>query len=72
MSDTRLEVDAELDALIRLLEWGRKQGVRIGPEVTVGSISVKVDDLRQTKKEGLMPQREYSILEEHGMPGDDE
>lgn len=72
MADARLEVDAELDALIKLLEYGRKNGVRIGPEVTIGSISVKVADLRQTKKEGLVPQREKGIAEEHGWDGDDE
>lgn len=63
---------ADLDELIRLMEYGRTKGFRIGPEVTIGCISVRVADLRQSKKEGLVAPRELSIIEEHGGPGDDE
>jgi hypothetical protein len=64
---------ADLDEFLRLMDESRKKGYRIGPEVTIGCISVKVSDLRQSKKEGLVAPREMSILEEHGAPmGDDE
>jgi len=69
VSDTK----ADLDELMRLLTFGREKGFRIGPEVTIGCISVKVADLRQVKKEGLVAPRELTILEENGAPmGDDE
>lgn len=68
----RPESESDVDALIRLLEWGRKNGVRIGPELTIGCISVKVADLRQSKKEGLMQQPEMNILAEHGWSPEDD
>lgn len=65
MSDSTAKAD--LDELIRMLEYGRKNGVRIGPEVTIGCISVKVADLRQPKKEGLVRESNASIYHEHGL-----
>ena len=33
----------------RLLEWARRNGFRIGPMLTVGSIHMQVADMRQQK-----------------------
>jgi hypothetical protein len=61
----------DLDEFLRLMAESRKQGYRIGPEVTIGCISVKVKDMKLDKKLGIQEMREPSILEEHGWPGED-
>lgn len=35
--------------LIYLIEWARIRGVRIGPEVQIGDMAIKIVDLRQTE-----------------------
>ncbi len=66
-------VEVEVAQLKVLLEWARREGFRLGPELTVGSISVKVADLRLAKREGLRgPEPEMSILSEHGFPMEDD
>jgi hypothetical protein len=54
--------NADADAAMRLLEWARRKGFRIGPELTVGGVSMHVVDVRLVRREKLVG----------GIPGDDE
>lgn len=66
-------VTTDVDELLRLMAEARKQGYRIGPEVTIGSVSVKIRDEKLSASLGLRgPEPEMSILTEHGMPMNDE
>lgn len=60
----------DVDHLMRLLKWGREQGIRIGPMVTIGEVSVQVTDVRQAKLEkfskGEVEDIEVDILRASG------
>ena len=63
----------EIDALLFLMEQCRTKGYRIGPEVTIGSVSVKIRDEKLSASLGLRgPDPEMSILSEHGFPMEDD
>ena len=65
MSDAKTDVDE----LLRLMDACRKAGYRIGPEVTIGSVSVKIRDEKLSASLGLRgPDPEMTLLEEHGFP----
>jgi hypothetical protein len=60
------ESDHDVTALIRLAEWARNNGFLIG-DVTIGSLSLKIRDLRIEDHEGLKPNKaQQSIWAEHG------
>lgn len=44
--------DSAVWAVIYLLEYGRKRGFRIGPQLQVGEITLNVADLRQAREVG--------------------
>jgi hypothetical protein len=60
---------------IRLLEWARAKGVRIGPTLQVGDVIMQVTDMRQRAVDGTggpaddVPQGPYA---EHGLSDDEE
>ena len=43
------EPGSPVGQLIYLLEWGRKRGFRIGPEVQIGDVHLQVRDLREDR-----------------------
>lgn len=67
------DTDDDVTALLRLMAEARKAGYRIGPEVTIGSVSVKIRDEKLSASLGLRgPDPEMSILSEHGFPMEDD
>lgn len=44
---------ADVASAIKLLEWARAKGFRIGPTLHVGSVTMQVSDVRQLKLEAL-------------------
>lgn len=66
--------DRDVDDVMRLLLWARAKGFDVGPVVRVGGCTIQVDDLRQTKQDGLgssAPMPDRTIYEEHGIAADD-
>lgn len=59
--------DNDVDHLMRLLSWGRANGYRIGPMVTVGNVSAQVADIRQARKDLGAEAGEPTVYEEHGI-----
>ena len=72
--DEGLEVpqpsDRDLGDLIQLLEYGRRKGFVIGPNVRIGKITLQVRDLRQQRGRGKQEEPDPSIWEEHGYDGE--
>lgn len=72
---TPAKVDDEVTAAIRLLEYLRAKGYRVGP-VKLGSLQLTVEDLRIDDHEGLKPNEHQprSIWADagltDGLPGD--
>lgn len=70
--------NADVDAAIRLLEWGRIRGYRIGPQVTIGGMTIMVADMRLHKREALVDPADDDddedapddIMDEHGAPSE--
>lgn len=70
--------NADVDAAIALLEWGRVRGYRIGPQITIGGAAFMVADLRLMKREALVDPADQDddddepddIFAEHGGPTD--
>jgi hypothetical protein len=64
-----LPADSDLGQLIYLLEYARIRGFRLGPEIQIGNLIVKVDDLRQKLRDPgdpKKPDKEGDIWSEHG------
>lgn len=45
----------DVGQLIYLLEWARRRGFTVGPNVRVGALVLQVQDLRQTEGRGKQP-----------------
>lgn len=61
--------DSPVAQIIYLLEYGRHHGYKIGPEIQVGDVLLKVEDLRQMrdlKNEAAQGHQERTIWQEHG------
>lgn len=56
-------------AIQQLMEWARKRGYSIGPEVQVGDVVLRIRDLRQSA-DAKAKSKETDIWKEHGL--DDE
>ncbi len=66
---TGLSKDAT-DVVI-LLEWARRRGFAV-PIVEVGTVKMRVTDLRQPRREGLVEDDDdEDIYSQHGMPRGD-
>jgi hypothetical protein len=62
----RAKTRTDVDELFRLAEWARNNGFLIG-DITIGSLSLKIRDLRIEDHEGLKPNKaQQSIWAEHG------
>lgn len=69
---------ADVDAAMKLLEWARRKGFRIGPQLTIGAVAMQVIDVRLAKRERLVgggdddddkdDDQPPGILAEHGGP----
>lgn len=57
-------------AIKQIMEWGRKRGFQIGPEVQVGEVVIRIRDLRQAKDLAKPGAKEQDIWEEHGLNSD--
>lgn len=58
----------DADAAIRLMEWAREKGFRIGPRLKVGAVELDIADIRQPNVEGgahmpvaETPESEYGL-----------
>jgi hypothetical protein len=65
MSDAK----ADVDEFIRLVEYLRVKGYRVGP-IKLGSLQLTIEDLRIDDHEGLKPNehQQRSIWSDAGMP----
>ena len=61
---------ADVDEVIRLAEWGRKNGFLIR-DVKIGAVELQIADLRIAGLEGLkQSDPEQSIWQQHGLEDD--
>ena len=72
--DDEAPSDLSKDAadVVAILEWARRRGFAI-PTIEVGTVRMRVTDLRQPKREGLLgdPDEPQGIYAEHSLAEDD-
>jgi hypothetical protein len=64
----KLPATDHVSRFIRLAEWAREKGYKLGPVVTVGDVTAQLVDIRQEKIEGRA--MEPAPGEEDGGPYD--
>ncbi len=63
-------VSDDVTSAIRILEWARLKGFRIGPILEVGSVRMQVVDLKQEKIGALDMGPEQTVEEMYGAMGE--
>lgn len=57
VDEKKLPAVDNIQRAVKLLEWARSKGFRIGPELVVGDVSFQVADIRQPRIEGTVGER---------------
>lgn len=60
---TATAADDHISRALYLLEYCRQRGFRVGPVVTVGDVTMQVEDIRQAKVEGQSFEAEPGLYE---------